>query len=117
MVDEQGSSIAGNITRATLRAILESARSIQPSDESDEAKRKRLVSGYGDFNDIEFVAKIGIEEKRHAEDLDRLLRQLDLRGMAFFGEDIPLWFGEHPKWEIAGAIKKALDPQGRFPEL
>ncbi len=63
-VDDQGNSKAGNITRETLRAILESARNIDPKDESDEAKRKRLVSGYGDFNDMEFVAKIGVEPAR-----------------------------------------------------
>ncbi len=34
-VNEDGSSIAGNITRATLRAILESARGFSPADESD----------------------------------------------------------------------------------
>ncbi len=63
-VNEEGQSLAGNITRATLRAILESARNIDPKDESAEAKRKRLVSGYGDFNEMEFVAKIGIEPAR-----------------------------------------------------
>jgi hypothetical protein len=63
-VNEEGQSLAGNITRDTLRAILESARGIDPKDESDEAKRKRLVSGYGDFNDMEFVAKIGVEPAR-----------------------------------------------------
>ncbi len=63
-VDEDGSSIAGNITRATLRAILESARGIKPDDESDEAKRKRLVQGYGDFNGMEFWARVGIEPAR-----------------------------------------------------
>ncbi len=60
-VDEKGHSKAGNITRATLRAILESARGIKPDDESDEAKRKRLVQGYGDFNGMEFIAKVGVE--------------------------------------------------------
>ena len=63
-VDEQGNSKAGNITRATLRAFLESARGVQPNDESDEAKRKRLVNGYGDFNGMEFWAKVGIEPAR-----------------------------------------------------
>ncbi len=63
-VDEQGNSKAGNITRATLRAILESVRGVQPNDESDEAKRKRLVNGYGDFNGMEFWAKVGIEPAR-----------------------------------------------------
>ncbi len=63
-VDEKGHSKAGNITRATLRAILESARGIKPDDESDEAKRKRLVQGYGDFNGMEFWARVGIEPAR-----------------------------------------------------
>ncbi len=63
-VNEDGSSIAGNITRATLRAILESARNVRPDDESDEAKRKRLVNGYGDFNGMEFWARVGIEPAR-----------------------------------------------------
>ncbi len=63
-VNEDGSSIAGNITRATLRAILESARGIKPDDESDEAKRKRLVQGYGDFNGMEFWTRVGIEPAR-----------------------------------------------------
>ena len=60
-VDEQGQSKAGKITRSTLRAILESARNVQPKDESNEAKSKRLVSSHSDFNSLEFIAKIGIE--------------------------------------------------------
>ncbi len=63
-VNEDGSSIAGNITRATLRAILESARNVRPDDESDTAKRTRLVQGYGDFNGMEFWARVGIEPAR-----------------------------------------------------
>lgn len=60
--DENGNSIAANITRSTLRGILESARAIKPDDESDDAKKKRVVSGYGDFSGMEFVGKIGIEK-------------------------------------------------------
>lgn len=61
-VDEKGQSIAGNISRAKLRAILESARNVKPDDQSDEAKKKRLVSGYGDFNGMEFTCKVGVKE-------------------------------------------------------
>ncbi len=63
-VNEKGESIAGDITLATLRAILESALGIRPDDEGVQAHDKRRVSGYGDFNNMEFVAKIGIEPAR-----------------------------------------------------
>ena len=63
-VNETGESIAGNITRATLRAILESSRNVKPNDESDEAKRKRLVDGYQTFNGMLFWAKVGVEPAR-----------------------------------------------------
>ena len=49
------------ITRSKLRGILESARAIDPKDESEAAKAKRIVQGYGDFSGMEFVAKIGVE--------------------------------------------------------
>lgn len=61
-VDENGNSKAGNITRSTLRGILESSRKIKPNDDSEEAKAKRIVQGYGDFSAMEFVGKIGIEK-------------------------------------------------------
>lgn len=61
-VDENGQSKAGNISRSTLRGILESSRGIKADDESEAAKKARLVSGYGDFSGMEFVGKIGIEK-------------------------------------------------------
>ena len=61
-VDESGNSIAGKISRATLRAILESARGILPSDFSEAAKKARTVSGPGDFNGMEFICKIGVQK-------------------------------------------------------
>ncbi len=60
--DENGGSKAGNITRSTLRGILESARGIKPDDMSEAAKAKRIVHGYGDFSGMEFTGKIGIEK-------------------------------------------------------
>lgn len=51
-----------NITRSTLRGILESGRGIKPDDEGDDAKAKRKVANYGDFSGLEFVGKIGIEK-------------------------------------------------------
>ena len=53
-----------NITRSTLRGILESGRKIKPDDESQEAKAKRIVKSYGDFSGLEFVGKIGIDKQK-----------------------------------------------------
>ena len=60
--NEKGASIAGNISRATLRAILESARNILPDDMSDTAVNKLRVSGWQYFQGICFLAKLGIEK-------------------------------------------------------
>lgn len=62
--DKNGNSIAGNITRATLRAILESAKNIKPDDASKNAVVARQCKGFWDFNEMEFVAKIGIQKAK-----------------------------------------------------
>lgn len=64
MMVEGPSETAINITRSMLRAILESARKIDPTDMSDDAKKKRVVDGYGDFSGLEFVGKVGIEKAK-----------------------------------------------------
>lgn len=62
--NDQGQSIAGNITRSNLRAILESSRNINPDDMSEEAMTKRILTGYGDFHLMEFAIKVGIEKDK-----------------------------------------------------
>lgn len=65
---------AVNITRSTLRGILESARKIKPDDTSETARTGRVVSGYGDFSGLEFVGKIGIEKGKDGyDDKNKLL--------------------------------------------
>lgn len=61
-VDDKGESKGGKITRSTLRAILESARNINPNDMSDSALRNRQIAGFGELNGIEFLMKVGIEK-------------------------------------------------------
>ena len=51
---------AGEISRNTLRAMLESARGIKPSDTSDAAKAARSVSGWQDFDGLRFVVRLGV---------------------------------------------------------
>jgi hypothetical protein len=55
-----GHATAADISRRTLRAIIESARGIRPDDISPEARAQRTVS-LKDFDGMNFMAKIGIE--------------------------------------------------------
>lgn len=50
-----------NISKATLRAMLESARGIMPTDMSDLALRARQVQSFSEFQDIIFAVRIDIE--------------------------------------------------------
>ena len=52
----------------------------------------------------------------HVAVLDQSLRELQLSGVTLRG-DAPLWCGIRPRFQIEGAIKEALDPQHRFPDL
>lgn len=51
---------AADITHRKLRAIIESARGIKPTDVSEAAKKARIAD-YADFDGIRFVAQIGVE--------------------------------------------------------
>jgi hypothetical protein len=60
-VDEKGVSKGWNITYGLLKAMLDSAIGLDPKDESPDAKKKRMLRGIRDFDQIEFIAKIGVE--------------------------------------------------------
>ena len=59
--ETDGQKQAVDISRRTLRAILESARGIKPDDLSESAKAARQVAGWGDFDGIRFIGRIGVE--------------------------------------------------------
>jgi hypothetical protein len=61
-VDERGQSKAWGITKAALRAMLDSAFGLDPDDDSPAARQKRITQDFGSFNGLQFVAKIGIEK-------------------------------------------------------
>jgi len=56
-----GHAQAAGISRGILRGILESARNIRPDDLSDQARARRVAS-LKDFDNITFIARIGIEK-------------------------------------------------------
>ena len=59
--ETDGQKQAVDISRRTLRAILESARGIKPDDVSESAKSAREVAGWGDFDGIRFIGRIGVQ--------------------------------------------------------
>jgi hypothetical protein len=56
-----GHAEAAKISRGMLRAIIESARGIRPDDMSPQARAARTVD-LKDFDNLTFIAKIGIEK-------------------------------------------------------
>lgn len=54
-----GHETAREISLNTLRAVLESARGVKPNDKSEAAQAARKV-GWGDFNQLRFMARIGV---------------------------------------------------------
>ncbi|WP_341823162.1 hypothetical protein [Wolbachia endosymbiont (group A) of Clivina fossor] len=57
----------GEMGRAMIRSILESARNIHPHDNSEKATLARKLNSIGDLNGLEFRAKVGIEADRYGE--------------------------------------------------
>jgi hypothetical protein len=49
------------ISRKALKAMLESARGVRPDDESEAAKLARQTKGWGDFDQLQFVVRVGVE--------------------------------------------------------
>jgi hypothetical protein len=63
---KEGHGKAGEISRNTFKAILESARGVRPDDKSEAAQNKRKVSGWGDFDQIRFMARLGVQPPQGA---------------------------------------------------
>lgn len=62
------------ITRSQLRAALESAFKVDPSDDSPDAMAKRSVPSYGAFNGLNVCIKIGIEKGKDGYPDKNILR-------------------------------------------
>jgi len=60
-LDANGQSIGWNITKSTIRAMIESAMGINPKDESAEARQKRTLPSLKALEDITFYARIMVE--------------------------------------------------------
>lgn len=63
-VNEAGVSEAWNITKAAIRAMLNSALNIKPDDESPAALAARRINNWGDVNTLEILVKLGISKAK-----------------------------------------------------
>jgi hypothetical protein len=67
-LNERGEDSYANRGRALIRGILESARGIKASDQSEAARAARMIRSLGDLNGLDFVAKVGVEKDRNNPD-------------------------------------------------
>jgi hypothetical protein len=59
-----GHAKAAEISLSRLRALVESARGIQPGDHSPEARQARSLNSFADISGLRVIAKIGLEAER-----------------------------------------------------
>lgn len=57
-----------NMGRTFIKAILNSARGISPTDNSSAAQNARRISGFSDLEGIEFVGKVDWEKDQNGQD-------------------------------------------------
>lgn len=61
-----------NMGRSFVKAILNSARGIDPKDNSPEAQNKRRISGFADLDGVEFLAKIDVGKDGRDDDKNEI---------------------------------------------
>ena len=72
-----GHQKAADITRSFIRSMLESARGIDPKDESEKAQKARRIQSWGDLVELEFAVEIGIEKGKDGyDDKNKIARVL-----------------------------------------
>jgi hypothetical protein len=59
-----GSDVWVNMGKARIRAIIESAKNINPKDMSETAMAARKINSFGELEGLEPIIKIGIESDR-----------------------------------------------------
>jgi len=67
---------AVDISRKTLKAILEAARSIKPNDESDAAKAARQAKSWTDFDQLRVTARLGIEPPKNGFQAKNFIKEI-----------------------------------------
>jgi hypothetical protein len=69
--DPQKAEKTTNISKSLIRAMLESARNVHPTDESEDAIQKRQIKGLEDLNGLQFRARLRIEKSKDPQYEDK----------------------------------------------
>ena len=67
----EGSDKWVNMGKARIRAILESAKGINPKDMSEIAVAARQINSFNDLNNLDAVIKIGVEHDKSGQYQDK----------------------------------------------
>ncbi len=70
-LDDKGQSKGWNISKASFRAMVDSALALSPKDMSEAAKAKRLIQGLKQLDGIVFAARIMVEPASDAKYRDQ----------------------------------------------
>lgn len=65
----------GDMGKATIRAMLNSARGVHPTDNTPQAAAARRINDFGDLDGLEFVVQVAIE-KDDRGDLRNVIKQV-----------------------------------------
>ena len=91
----EGSDRWTNMGKARIRAILESAKGINPKDVSEIAVAARQISSFDELNNLDVVIKIGIEHDKSGQyqDKNRVIAIITPDNFSYSefmnGQDIP----------------------------
>ena len=91
----EGSDRWTNMGKARIRAILESAKGINPKDVSEIAVAARKINSFDELNNLDVVIKVGVEHDKNGQyqDKNRVIAIITPDNFAYseftHGQDIP----------------------------
>jgi hypothetical protein len=71
-----GHAEAKEISRKMLRAMLESARAIRPDDKSDAANAARQAKGWGEFDGLRFMVRLGVRPPQNGYAAQNIIKEV-----------------------------------------
>ena len=112
--DETGQSIGWNIAKSSFRAMIDSALGLDPKDESQAAREKRMIQGLRQLDSITFIARIMVEPATNEQHKDaNRIANIVLPGEPAYG---PVMKGETvPPEPVNAKPRKAATPAAATP--